>query len=67
VVTRLGQGTRVARPRSGPPSAEEAGLVIGERLKELITEAYLMGMSTEDFRQMVDENIKKQGMHLHET
>jgi GntR family transcriptional regulator len=63
VITRLGQGTRVARLRSGPPSAEEAGLVIGERLKELITEAYLMGMSTEDFRQMVDENIKKQGMH----
>jgi len=63
VVTRLGRGTRVAKLRNGPPSAEEAGLVIGERLKELITEAYLIGMSTEDFRQMVDENIKKQGMH----
>jgi GntR family transcriptional regulator len=62
VVIRLGQQARVAKLRSGPPTAEEAGLVIGERLKELITEAYLMGMSTGDFRQMVDEHIKKQGM-----
>jgi GntR family transcriptional regulator len=67
VVIRLGQQARVAKLRNTPPSVEEASRVIGERLKELITEAYLMGMSTEDFRQMVDEHIKKQGIQEHEA
>jgi GntR family transcriptional regulator len=62
VVIRLGQQARVAGIRPTPPSREEVTRVIGERLRELVTEAYLMGLPAHEFRELVDEQIKKQGI-----
>ncbi|MGA3094651.1 MAG: GntR family transcriptional regulator [Dehalococcoidales bacterium] len=56
---RLGQQARVAKLRSQPASSEEVTSVIGQRLQELITEAFLLGLSPEDFRNLVNAQIDK--------
>jgi len=57
LVFRLGQQARVAKLRSRPAGSAEVAAVIGERLQELITEAFLLGLSRDDFRQIVDKQI----------
>jgi GntR family transcriptional regulator len=58
LVFRLGQQARVAKPRCQPASTEELA-ALGERLEELITEAFLRGLSPEDFHNLVDDRIEK--------
>lgn len=60
VVFRLGQQAKVARLRSHPASSEEIASVIEKRLQELLTEAFLLGLSSDDFQGLVDEQIRKQ-------
>ena len=43
LVFRLGQQAKVAKLRTQPASSEVVTAVIGERLHELITEAFLLG------------------------
>ena len=64
LVFRLGQQARVAKLRSQPASSEEVTAVIGERLQELITEAFLLGLSPDDFRSLVNEQIDKRTEEL---
>lgn len=59
LVFRLGQQAKVAKLRSQPASSGEVATVIGGRLQELITEAFLMGLSPDDFREMVDSQMNK--------
>jgi DNA-binding transcriptional regulator YhcF (GntR family) len=59
LVFRLGQQARVAKLRSQPASSGEVATVIGERLQELITEAFLMGLSPDDFRKLVNSQMNK--------
>ena len=59
LVFRLGQQARVAKLRSQPASNEEVTAAIGERLQELVTEAFLLGLSPEDFRDLVNSQIDK--------
>lgn len=56
---RLGQQARVARLRSQPAGREEIASVLEGRLQELITEAFLLGLSPEDFRNLVTNQINK--------
>jgi len=60
VVFRLGQQAKIARLRSKPASSEEVASFIEKRLQELLTEAFLLGLSPDDFRSLVDEQIRKQ-------
>ena len=59
LVFRLGQQAKVAKLRSQPASSGEVATVIGGRLQELITEAFLMGLSPDDFREMVNSQMNK--------
>lgn len=59
LVFRLGQQAKVAKPRSHPASSEEIAAALGERLQELITEAFLMGLSPADLRNIVDAKINE--------
>jgi len=56
---RLGQQAKVAKLRSQPASGEEVAAVLGERLQELLTEAFLLGLSPDDFRNLVNAQIYK--------
>ena len=56
---RLGQQAKVAKLRSEPASSEEVSTAIGERLQELITEAFLLGLSPDDFLNLVNTQIDK--------
>jgi GntR family transcriptional regulator len=63
LVFRLGQQAKVAKLRSQPASSQEVAAAIGERLQELITEAFLLGLSPDDFRNLVNaqiDNLKEQ-------
>jgi GntR family transcriptional regulator len=59
LVFRLGQQARVAKLRTQPASSEEVAAAIGERLQELVTEAFLLGLSRDDFHRMVEEQINR--------
>jgi GntR family transcriptional regulator len=63
LVFRLGQQAKVAKLRSQPASSQEVAAAIGERLQELITETFLLGLSPDDFRNLVNaqiDNLKEQ-------
>ncbi len=55
---RLGQRAKVAKLRRMPARREEVQSVLIGRLRELITEAYYLGLSPEDFRKLVDEQLE---------
>lgn len=59
LVFRLGQQAKVAKLRSQPASSEEVAAAIGERLRELTTEAFLLGLSPDDFRNLVNAQIDR--------
>jgi GntR family transcriptional regulator len=59
LVFRLGQQAKVAKLRSQPASSEEVTAAIGESLQELITEAFLLGLSPDDFRNLVNAQMDK--------
>ncbi len=52
---RLGRRARVAKLRDLPASREEVEAALVTRLREAITEAYHLGLSPQDVRQLVDE------------
>jgi GntR family transcriptional regulator len=57
LVFRLGQRAKVARRGGKKASQEEIDERIGDKLQYLLTEAFLMGLSGEDFKNIVDEKI----------
>jgi GntR family transcriptional regulator len=59
LVFRLGQQAKVAKLRSQPASSEEIAATLGERLQELVTEAFLLGLSRDDFHKIVDQQINR--------
>lgn len=60
IYLRLGQRAKVAKLREKPASRAEVESVLAGRLKELITEAFYLGLSPDDFRALVDELLKVQ-------
>ncbi len=59
LVFRLGQQAKVAKLRSQPAKNEEIAAALGERLQELITEAFLLGLAPDDFRNLVNAKINE--------
>jgi GntR family transcriptional regulator len=59
LVFRLGQQAKVAKLRSRPASSDEVMAALGENLRGIITEAFLLGLSPDDFRKLVDRQIAK--------
>ena len=56
---RLGRQAKVAKLRSQPAGTAEIAAVLEGRLQELITEAFLLGLSPEDFRSVVNNQIDR--------
>lgn len=54
---RLGRKARIARWQTSDGTT--AGVDISERLKELIIDALLSGLSTDNFRELVNHQLKK--------
>ena len=57
IYLRLGRRARVAEVRTRPAGQEEIG-ALAERLEELITEAFHLGMSEADFRQLIETRLR---------
>ena len=59
IVLRLGQRARVAALRHVPAAHEVIETRVVNRLHELITEAFHLGLSDEDFRALVEELLQR--------
>ena len=57
---RLGRRARVTKRRHMPASPETIQSKVITPLQELITEAYHLGLSPDDFRKLVSESLDKQ-------
>lgn len=55
---RLGQGATVSKLRTVPADRGEIDSVLAGRLRELITEAFHLGVSKDDFRVLVEELLQ---------
>lgn len=55
---RLGRGATVSQLRDIPAAREEIDSVIARRLGELITEAFHLGLSKDEFRLLVEELLQ---------
>ena len=55
---RLGRRAKVAALRKTPASREEVASRLNVRLNELITEAFHLGLSVDDFKRLVDGFLK---------
>jgi GntR family transcriptional regulator len=55
---RLGKRARVAAPRRRPASRKEIESRLAGRLNELITEAFHMSLSPEDFKRLVERLLE---------
>jgi len=60
IILRLGRRARVSSLQTSTPP-EEAEVNLKARLKELLTDAVLMGYSTDDFAEMVDQQLRYPG------
>jgi GntR family transcriptional regulator len=57
IYLRLGQRAKVAKLRQNPAPPAEVESVLAGRLRELLTEAFHLGLSPEAFRRLVEEII----------
>ena len=55
---RLGRRAKVAALRKTPAGREEVASRLNVRLNELITEAFHLGLSVDDFKRLVDGFLK---------
>jgi len=55
---RLGRRARIARARQ-PVNAAEAEADLQIRLRELVTDALLIGLSPDDFRSLVEQQLEQ--------
>ena len=60
IYLRLGQRARVAPLRQSPVSRERIDSVLVPRISELITEAFHLGLSRQEFRRLVGEVLEEQ-------
>lgn len=61
IYLRLGQRARIAPLRQSPVSRERIDSELAPRISELITEAFHLGLSREEFRKLVDELLERKG------
>ena len=62
ITLRLGRRARVAPVRQRPASRKAVEKRLGGRLRELVTEAYHLGLSGADLRGLVEEAIETSGL-----
>lgn len=55
---RLGRRARVARPRSNPASARDIDRALGSQVRDLVADAFLMGLTPGDLHALVDRFIQ---------
>lgn len=55
---RLGQRARIAALRERPAGDEVVEARLAARLHELVTEAFHLGLSRQDFRQLVEDELE---------
>ncbi len=54
---RLGRRARISRPRRAPASTAEAETVLGGQLRELVSDAFLLGLSAAKLHSMLDSHL----------
>ena len=54
---RLGRRARIARPRNAPASSAEAETALGGQLRELVSDAFLLGLSAAQLHSMLDSHL----------
>ena len=54
---RLGRRARVARPRHIPATATEADMALGGQLRELVADAFLLGLSADELHALLDRHL----------
>ncbi len=57
VLLRLGSRARIAPLRATPADRAEIERKVAPRLRELVTDAFHLGITPKQFRQLVDESI----------
>jgi GntR family transcriptional regulator len=57
IYLRLGQRAKIAKLRQTPAPRAEVESALAGRMRELLTEAFHLGLSSKDFRKLVDEII----------
>ena len=60
ITLRLGRRARVAPLRRRPAGRRAVEARLGRRLRELITEAYHLGLSPADLRRLLDKALRTQ-------
>jgi hypothetical protein len=59
VLLRLGSRARISPLRAMPADRAEIERKVAPRLRELVTDAFHLGITPRQFRQLVDEAIKQ--------
>ena len=54
---RLGRRARISQPRRTPASSAEAETMLGGQLRELVSDAFLLGLSAADLHSMLDSHL----------
>lgn len=54
---RLGRRARVARPRHIPATTTEADVALGGQLRELVADAFLLGLSADELHALLDRHL----------
>ena len=57
ITLRLGQRAKVAKRRQSEVNRDEVESQLVQRVKELITEAYHLGLSPDEFREFINKQI----------
>jgi GntR family transcriptional regulator len=57
ITLRLGQRARVAKRRQSEVSRDEIESKLVQRMKELLTEAYHLGLSPDEFQELINQQI----------
>lgn len=61
IYLRLGQRAKIAPVRQTPVSRERIDSELVPRISDLITEAFHLGLSRDEFRKLVDEQLSRDG------
>lgn len=59
IYLRLGQRARIAPLRQSPVSRERINHLLVPRIRELITEAFHLGLSRDELRSLIDESMNQ--------
>lgn len=67
IVLRLGRRACIARPRSDRAPQIEAERTLGSRIRELVADSFLLGLSMDELHALIDEQAGRESGTRYET